>query len=298
MTNSRKLILIGISAIAALLILIYGITFLRGNNPLKTYNNYYVEYTDVTGLAVSAPVHACGVKVGQVKTIAYMYDNPGHVEVELDLDSELRLTKGTVATLETDILGTTVVNLQIPLTSDYIAPGSSIEGKQADGMMDEVKKELLPDIVAMMPKIDSLLVSVTRLTSDPALAASIKRMDDITANLATMSANLAGATKSLPGVMADAKVSMQNISDLSANLDSLSRELKAMPLQATMANVQGLSANLLELSNQLKQPDSSLGMLVNDPELYNSVNRTVASLDSLITDVKAHPKRYLKFSVF
>lgn len=298
MQNSRKLILIGVSAIAALLLLIYGITFLRGNNPLKSYNNYYAEYTDVTGLAVSAPVNACGVKVGQVKSIEYMYDNPGHVRVEMDLDGELRLTKGTTATLESDILGTTVVNLQIPLTADYISPGSTIEGLQAAGMMDNVQNDLLPAIVNIIPKVDSLLVSITALTANPALSASITRLDNITNNLATMSANLADATKGLPQIMDGAKTSVQNVATLTANLDSLSNELKALPLHSTMANVDALSANLLDLSNQLKQPDSSLGMLVNDPELYNSLNRTVASLDSLITDVKARPKRYLKFSVF
>lgn len=298
MQNSRKLIIIGISAVAALLLLIYGITFLRGNNPLKSYNNYFVEYVDVTGLAVSAPVNASGVKVGQVKAIEYMYENPGHVRVELDLDGELHVTRGTIATLETDLLGTTVVCLKMPLTNDYITPGSTIEGQQAESMMENVQRDLLPEIVAMLPKIDSLLVSVTNLTTDPALIASIKRLDNITQNLTEMSANLAAATKPLPQVMDNAKVSMQHVNALSANLDSLSRELKALPLQSTMANVDRLSANLLELSNQLKQPDSSLGMLVNDPELYNSLNRTVASLDSLITDVKANPKRYLKFSVF
>lgn len=298
MQNSRKLILIGISALAALLLLIYGLSFLRGNNPFRAYNNYFVVYDNVTGLSVSAPVNASGVKVGQVKSMAYMYENPGHVKVELDLDGELKIPAGSVAALETDILGTTVINLQMPLTTDYITPGSTIQGTQAVGLMDNVSNDLLPGIVNILPKVDSLLVSVTALAADPALAASIRRMNDITANLASLSANLAKASQTMPGVMLTAQHSMDNIASLTANIDSLSNELKNLPLSSTMANVEAISADVAELTAQLKQPDSTLGMLINDPELYNSLNRTVASLDSLITDVKAQPKRYLKFSVF
>lgn len=298
MQNSRKLILIGISALAALLLLIYGLSFLRGNNPFRAYNNYFVVYDNVTGLSVSAPVNASGVKVGQVKSMAYMYENPGHVKVELDLDGELKIPAGSVAALETDILGTTVINLQMPLTTDYITPGSTIKGTQAVGLMDNVSNDLLPGIVNILPKVDSLLVSVTALAADPALAASIRRMNDITANLASLSANLAKASQTMPGVMLTAQHSMDNIASLTANIDSLSNELKNLPLSSTMANVEAISADVAELTAQLKQPDSTLGMLINDPELYNSLNRTVASLDSLITDVKAQPKRYLKFSVF
>lgn len=281
-----------------MLLLIYGLSFLRGNNPFRAYNNYFVVYDNVTGLSVSAPVNASGVKVGQVKSMAYMYENPGHVKVELDLDGELKIPAGSVAALETDILGTTVINLQMPLTTDYITPGSTIQGTQAVGLMDNVSNDLLPGIVNILPKVDSLLVSVTALAADPALAASIRRMNDITANLASLSANLAKASQTMPGVMLTAQHSMDNIASLTANIDSLSNELKNLPLSSTMANVEAISADVAELTAQLKQPDSTLGMLINDPELYNSLNRTVASLDSLITDVKAQPKRYLKFSVF
>lgn len=298
MQNSRKLIWIGVSALLALIILIYGITFLRGNNPFKSYNNYFVIYENVTGLAVSAPVNASGVKVGQVKNIEYMYDNPGHVKVELDLDGDLRVPAGSVAMLESDILGTTVINLQMPLSTDYLTPGSDLMGSQAAGMMDNVRNDLLPGIVNLIPKIDSLLVSVTNITSDPALSSSIKRIDAITADLAALSSNLSGATSSLPKLMGSALQVANNIASLTANIDSLSNDLRNLPLASTMENVETLTANLAEVTHQLKQPDSSLGMLINDPELYNSLNRAVASLDSLITDVKAHPKRYLKFSVF
>lgn len=298
MQKNRKLITIGVSAVVALAILFFGINYLKGINLFHAANYYFAVYDDVTGLAVSAPVTANGFKVGQVREMKYMYDNPGHVRVELALDGDLKITEGTVAVLGSDLLGTASISLDIPLTSNYLPKGSTLTSRQNSGLMDNVSGELMPGIVGMMPKIDSLLVAVTNVVTDPALAAAVKRLDAITADLNVMSANIAKATQPLPGVMNNASVVASNLNHMSQSLDSLSTELKGLPLDSTMANVVALTENLKQITEKLQTTDSSLGMLVNDPGLYNSLNNTVASLDSLITDVKARPKRYLKFSVF
>lgn len=298
MQKNRKLIAIGVSAVVALAIFVFGINYLKGINLFHSANYYFAVYDNVTGLAVSAPVTANGFKVGQVREMKYMYDDPGHVRVELALDSDLKITEGTVAVLGTDLLGTASITLEIPLTDKYLTKGSTLTSRQNSGLMDNVSGELMPGIVGMMPKIDSLLVAVTNVVSDPALAAAVKRLDAITADLNVMSANIAKATRPLPGVMDNAAVVASNLNHMSQSLDSLSTELKGLPLDSTMANVVALTDNLKQITEKLQTTDSSLGMLVNDPGLYNSLNNTVASLDSLITDVKARPKRYLKFSVF
>ena len=298
MQNSRKLIKIGVSAVIALFILVFGINYLKGINLFHTSNYYFAVYDDVTGLAISAPVHANGFQVGQVREMRYLYTDPGHVQGELALDSELKITKGTVAVLTTDMLGTATITLEIPKTSDYMPKGSTLESTKAAGLVENLSDGLMPGISSMLPKIDSLLVAVTNVVADPALAASVKRLDAITADLNVMSANIARATKPLPGVVDNAAVVAANLNRMSGSLDSLGRELQSLPLNETMANVLTLTENLKQITATLQTSDSSLGMLVNDPALYNSLNSTVASLDSLITDVKERPKRYLKFSVF
>ncbi|MDE6513184.1 MAG: MlaD family protein [Muribaculaceae bacterium] len=298
MQNRKKLAIIGISAIVALAILVFGINYLKGINLFHTSNYYFAIYDDVTGLAVSAPVNANGFKVGQVREMSYMYNDPGHVQVELALDADLKITEGTVAILTTDLLGTASITLEIPKTQDYLAKGSTLESKKDAGLVDGLSEDLMPGVKSMLPKIDSLLVALTNVVADPALTATIKRLDAISADLNTISANVAKATKPLPGVVSDAAVVAHNLNHMSANLDSLSAELNKLPLDQTLAEVNATVHNLREITNKLQTSDSSLGMLVNDPGLYQSLNSTVASLDSLITDVKARPKRYLKFSVF
>lgn len=298
MQNSRKLIAIGISAVAALAILFFGINYLKGINLFHTSNYYFAVYDNVEGLAVSAPVNANGFKVGQVREMNYLYHDPGHVQVELALDGDLKITEGTVAVLGSDLLGTASITLEIPKTDKYLPKGSTLESVTSSGLVDNLSGSLMPGITAMLPKIDSLLVAVTGVVSDPALAMAIKRLDAITADLNTMSANIAKATKPLPGVMNNADAVAANLNSMSARLDTLSVTLQNLPLDETMANVQSLTLNLKQITDKLQTSDSSLGMLVNDPGLYESLNHTVASLDSLINDVKAQPKRYLKFSVF
>lgn len=296
--KNKKLVTIGVSAVVALAILFFGINYLKGINLFHTSNYYFAVYEDVTGLAVSAPVNANGFKIGQVREMTYLYNDPGHVRVELALDADLKITEGTVAIMSTDLLGTGSITLEIPRTSKYLPKGSTLQSTTASGLVDNLSSDLMPGISGMLPKIDSLLVAVTSVVTDPSLTAALKRLDAISSELNTMSVNLANTTKSLPAVMNNASVVAQNLNSMSAKLDSLSSTLQELPLDETMTNVASLTQNLKEITDKLQTKDSTIGMLVNDPGLYESLNHTVASLDSLITDVKAQPKRYLKFSVF
>ena len=298
MQTSRKMLTIGITVLVALLILVFGIDYLKGINVFHTSNYYFATYGNVTGLAESASVTANGFKVGQVRSISYEYNNPGHIRVELALDKALKVPEGTVAVLASDLLGTASIQLIMPESTTYAKVGSELQTTVASGMMDNVSGELLPSVTAMIPKIDSLLTTVNALASDPALLASIRRLDAITANLEATTQAVAQASKPLPTVMNNATAMTADLKRMSANQDSLSYTLNRMPLNETMENVRTLTANLSALTHELQSSDSSLGLLMNDPALYNNLNATVNSLDSLFVDMKAHPHRYLKFSVF
>lgn len=296
--KSKKLFYIGLSAIVALLVLVFGIDFLKGINLFHTSNYYYVSYESVAGLNVSAPVTANGFKVGQVREMNYEFDNPGHVRVEIAIDPALKVPDGTVAVLGSDLLGTATIALEMPKNTNYVKVGSEIPGKMAGGLMESVQTGLMPAVTGVMPKVDSLLTALTAIASDPSLAATLSRLDRISADLSVVSANLAAASKGMPAVMTNVDQLTGNLSSAAVRLDTLTERIDRMPLEQTVGNIERLTANLKALSEQLREPDSTLGMLINDPSLYQSLNNTVGSLDSLIVDLKAHPKRYLKFSVF
>lgn len=292
-----KEVIIGATVIVALLILFFGIDFLRGINVFKASNYYYVSYTNVNGLAISAPVTVNGYKVGLVREMQYEYDNPGHILVELSLDKQLKVPQGSQAVINIDMLGTATIELKMSDNSTYHNIGDKIEGYTASGLMESVSAELMPSISSIMPKIDSLLTSVNNITSSPALLNSIKRLDNITANLEASSKQLSRMMDNLPPTMKNVKLISDNLNNITGNLNEVSSELKNMPLDSTMSNIYTISENAKELTNKLNSNESSLGLLMNDTQLYNNLNNAAGNLDSLFIDIKKNPKRYISIKL-
>lgn len=295
-----KEMIIGASVLFSLLILFFGIEYLKGINVFKSANYYSSSYTNVAGLAQSAPVTLNGFKVGLVRNIRYEYDNPGHVLVEFSLDKELKLPVGSKAAIITDMLGTSTVELRMATGDQYYEVGSRIEGVTPGGMMDKVSNEMLPSLMTIAPHIDSLIVALTAVATDPALVNSIKRLDNIMANLETSTGHLNEAMRGVPALvnstnstMANAVTISENLNKISASLAELSEDLKDMPLDSTMRNINRITAHLDLATEQLNSTNSTLGLLLNDPSLYNNISNSTAHLDSILIDLKKQPKRYI-----
>jgi phospholipid/cholesterol/gamma-HCH transport system substrate-binding protein len=293
----RKEFIIGGCVLAALAILFFGIDFLKGINVFKASNYYYVSYENVEGLAVSANVNVNGFKVGQVRDISYEYDNPGHVLVELALDGEFKVPEGSKAVLVCDMLGTASINLDLTTNSKNYEVGTKIPGETAKGLMSSVSDELMPAVGAIFPKIDSLLTNINALIADPALATSVHRLDAITNNLELTTIQLNHTVAALPAVAKDVKSITGNFVTTSDNLAQFSTQVKDMPIDSIMNQLQLATTNLRKLSEELNNPNSTLCLLMNDPKLYNNLNSTVSSLDSLFVDIKSHPKRYINIKL-
>lgn len=295
-----KELIIGASVLLSLLILFFGIDYLKGINIFKSANYYYASYTNVAGLSQSAPVTLNGYKIGLVREINYEYDNPGHVLVELSLDKKLKVPVGTKAAIVTDMLGTSSVELQMAPGNNFYEIGAHLEGVSTGGLMDKLGNELMPTVMSIAPHIDSLVVALTAVASDPALLTSVRRLDNIMANLETSTKQLDKAMTGVPLLVNSANGTMANVKEISANLTQissalavLSDDLKDMPLDSTMRNINRITANLDLATEQLNSTNSSLGLLLNDPSLYHNINNSAAHIDSILIDLKKQPKRYI-----
>ena len=241
-----------------------------------------------------------GYKVGLVREVAYEYDNPGHVRVELSLDRKLRLPVGTKAEIVTDMLGTSTIQLIMGTSQDMIEVGSKITGIEGSGLMDKVSTELMPTVMQIAPGIDSLVKSLNLIAGDPALLNSVRHLDAVMANLESTTTRLNSAMTAVPAIVTNANATMANVKEISANLTQLSGvlaklsdDLKDMPLDSTMRSINNIAVNLDRATEQLNSTNSSLGLLLNDPALYNNINNTAAHLDSIMIDLKKQPKRYI-----
>ena len=294
---------IALSAIVAIVLIYLLINFMKGVNVFKSSNTYYVRFDNIAGLAVSNAVYANGYPVGIVRGIQYDYGNHERVVVAIELDKEMHMPRGTKAELVTSLMGGVTMSLILgPNPTDNLAQGDTISGGLHEGAVEKVEA-LMPTIMDMLPKLDSIVTNMARLSADPALAQTLRNTAEITNNLRRTSAKLdAMVGRDLPQMM-------QNLNKTSSNVERLSNNLAAINLQETMnevnaslAEVKRFSANINAMTNdlnaKLNSRDNTFGLLLNDRKLYDNLNRTVSSADSLLINVKAHPKRYVHFSIF
>ena len=292
LTNEIKIALV---AIVGILVLFFGLNFLKGMSLFSTDATYYVAFKDISGLSSSNPIYADGYKVGVVKSIQYNYAKKGDVLVQIDINPDLRIPKGSSAEIESDLMGNVKMNLLLANNPrERVNKGDTIIGSKNSGMLGNVAK-LLPTVQQMLPKLERILSSVNTLLADPALAHSLHNIEGITANLNTTSQQLntlvAGVNRQVPGLLRRADGVMVNANTFTGNLAQVD-------IAGTMAQVNQTIAQLNAFSQQLNSKEGSLGLLMHDPALYNNLNKTMVSVDSLLINVRQHPKRYVHFSLF
>lgn len=289
----KKEFKIGLAGIAALVILFCGIHYLKGINMFKPESYYLVEFENVNGLPESSPVFANGFKVGIVRDLRYNYQKPGHVLVGVELDQHMKVPKGSRAELVTEMLGTVKMNLLLNLESaEYYGENDTIPGFANNGIMGAAEKDLLPQLQRMMPKMDSILGSLNKLLADPALANTLHNAEQLTASLSAASLQLDKMMNT------DVPQLLDNVNVTASNLQSISNNLKDVDFASTISKVDSTLANVRLLTDKLNRKDNTLGLLMNDSSLYKNLNATSANAASLLEDLKAHPKRYVHFSLF
>ena len=287
-----KEVRIGIAGIIALCVLVYGINYLKGINMYKPSSYFYVKFKNVNGLAKSSPVFADGVRVGIVRDIYYDYNQAENVVVEVELDTELRIPKGSSAELTSELMGG--VRMDILLANnprEKYAIGDTIPGKLNNGMMESVAA-LMPQIEQMLPKLDSIMTSLNTILGDQSIPATLHSVEKMAANLEVTS----GQLKVLMG--RDIPQLTGKLNTLGDNFISISDNLKKIDYANTFNEIEQTLANVKIVTEKLNSKDNTVGLLLNDPQLYNNLNATTANAASLLEDLKEHPKRYVHFSLF
>ena len=290
-----KEIKIALVAIVGILVMYFGINFLKGMNLFSTNNAYYMTFDDIQGLGASTPIYADGYKVGTVDGLEYDYEENGPIKVKVDINKDLRIPQGSKAEIVKDLMGNLQVNLLLANNPrERVEPGGVIPGAVNGGMMDKAAN-LIPVVEKMLPKLDSILTSVNALLADPALAASLHNVETITSNLTVSTRELntlmAGLNKQVPGMVRKANGVLDNTNRLTANLASLD-------VQGTLNKVNQTLESAHQFTEKLNSNQGSLGLLMNDTKLYDNLTSTMSHADSLVIDLKTHPKRYVHFSVF
>ena len=290
-----KEVKIALVTIVGVVILFFGMNFLKGLNLFSSTDDYFIEFKDISGLSSSSPIYADGYQVGTVKDVIYDYTNTNPTKVVVAIDKAMRIPEGSSAEIVSDMMGNVKVNLLLANNPrSRIMPGQTIRGDVNNGAMGQLSA-MIPAVEAMLPKLDSSLASVNALLADPALAQTLHNVETVTQNLTTSSAELnklmATMNHGVPTMMTKANRVLDNADVLTANLASLD-------LASTKQQVDNTIASVQQLTNRLNSNDGTLGLLMNDPSLYNNLTSTMRDADSLLVNLRQHPKRYVHFSLF
>lgn len=295
MSFFTKEVRIALAAIVSIVLLFFGMNFLKGKSLFSNDNVYFAKFDNISGLTASNPIFVNGYKVGTVKTIDFDNAHGGSVIVGFGTDRQLVIPAGTTAEIESDMMGNLKVNLLLGHDATAtVQPGDTITGRVNGGLMDTVA-ELAPTIGQMLPKLDSIMASLNTLLADPAVANSLHNVEGITANLNTstreLNTLLGTLNRNVPGMMAKANGVLDNTERLTGNL-------AAVDVAGTMAKVDQTVANMEQFTAKLNSNEGTLGLLLNDRQLYLNLNKTLVSADTLLNNLREHPKRYVHFSLF
>ena len=290
-----KEVQIALVAVAGIVVMFFGLKFLKGMTLFSSADSYYAKFDNVAGLSVSSPIYSNGFRVGVVEDVIYNYEGANEIIAKLGLYNKMRLPNGTKAEISKDLMGNVELDLILgPNSVDLMEPGDTLFGHIQQSALAKAS-DMLPRIQQMLPKLDSILANVNLLLSDPALSSSIHNIDQITANLSSTTNELHNLSSNLktqvPGMIEKADNVLENTNILTKNLSDLD-------IAMTMAKVNNTLQNVEQMTAKLNSNEGTIGLLMRDQELYRNAVSTMGHVDSLMIDLKQHPKRYVHFSIF
>lgn len=300
---------VGVTALVIILVFIWLYSFLKGKNLFSNTNHYYAVYNQINGLAESSPVEINGYKVGVVQSIDFVNDGSGRLIVKMSVAKGFNLPEKTVAKVTT---ATLIAGMKIKLVfgdgTGIYKNGDTIPGILEEGIITKFGGELVPikeKVISMIEVLDSVLTSINSLINPELsknLSGSLSNLNRITKNL---DESLGSKEDGLKSILADLSKFSNMLSDNSGklgntfnNLQNISDSLAAADLYTTVMNLKATLGRTSQLMDGLNNGKGTAGQLFTNDSLYINLNNSMASLDLLLKDLKANPKRYIHFSLF
>lgn len=282
-------VIIGLTFIGSLIMLYFGINFLKGFNVFKKQNQYYAKFNDVSNLLISSPIYVKGYQIGLVSDIKMISSEPMEFAVGINLTENFPIPIGSYLEYGTDVFGASTATLKIESSDSYYQPGDTLAGRREIGLMEGVAR-VMPKADSMMVRIDSILFSLDRIMSNPMWERSIEGIAS-TVDQLNMSSN--SLNRIVSSVEKDLPVISGNLATVSSDLMNVSNELNKMDLESTYKSIDETIANLNSLTNKINRDDNTLGLLLNDTKLHDSLNVTIDNAAKLLEDIRENPNRYL-----
>lgn len=300
---------VGLFGLLVLVILFFGIKFLKGSDIFQKENVYYATYNDVSGMLVSSNVFINGLRVGYVKEITTTNERADNFVVTFTVRSDIKIPEDSkILLFSSDLLGSKALKLQLGNSSKIINDGDTIKSDKELGMLDNLGASISP----MMSNLDSILSSLNNILN----IQNQNSLQNTIANIETTTARLGNITTNLDNLMSSEKTKLakiientesitSNLKDNNQKLTNIIQNVDNIVDSAAKANI---GSTLIETGKSIERLNSVLGviekgkgnvgLLINDEELYKSLDNSAKNLNKLIEDIKENPKKYINVSVF
>lgn len=300
---------VGLFGLLVLVILFFGIKFLKGSDIFQKENVYYATYNDVSGMLVSSNVFINGLRVGYVKEITTTNERADNFVVAFTVRSDIKIPEDSkILLFSSDLLGSKALKLQLGNSSKIISDGDTIKSDKELGMLDNLGASISP----MMSNLDSILSSLNNILN----IQNQNSLQNTIANIETTTARLGNITTNLDNLMSTEKTKLakiientesitSNLKDNNQKLTNIIQNVDNIVDSAAKANI---GSTLIETGKSIERLNSVLGviekgkgnvgLLINDEELYKSLDNSAKNLNKLIEDIKENPKKYINVSVF
>ncbi|HTI61665.1 MlaD family protein [Mucilaginibacter sp.] len=301
---------IGALTTLAVAILILCYSYLKGNDVFTSSDRFYAVYNSVEGLSVSKPVLVNGFPIGHVSKMNLRPD--GRTIVEFKIDPQYNVPDNTLAKLvSTDLLGSKAIVFEMGNSKTYASDKDTLKA-DIEGSLAESLQPIQKKAEQLISKMDSSLSAINKIMNPDfqknidrsflSIANSLQTLEGTTKKIdelvASQSSHINGILANSEAVSANLKTSTSHLDNIATNAEKFTSDLSNSNIKQTLDNANKAIADLQATISKISDSKGSLSMLINDQRLYAHLDSASSNLNKLFIDLKAHPKRYVHFSVF
>ena len=292
----------GILAVVAIVILIFGYSYLKGQNLLDSSRIFHAVYADVEGLSPSSPVTINGLKVGQVTNISFL-DERGLLVVTFNVDNNFKFSKNSLAQIYG---GGLIGGKSLAIVPEYeqgmfAESGDTLPSDIEEGIMELVNERLTPLQVKVERAIvstDSLLTAFNEVLNPETRNNIKKTFDDLSETVNSFKKTAVSLDGIVSGNSEKLSRTFSNLDEMTGNFNKFSDSLSQIDLNGMSGDLEKIIADFEKISNNLTNGKGSAGKLLTDDAVYDNLDRATKQMEQLLQDIKLNPKRYVHFSVF
>ncbi len=288
--------------LSTILLFIFGFNYLKGSSILDKQKTIYAVYDEVDGLLVGANVMINGLSIGNVTELDFM-PNSTKILVTLKVKDKLSFSsKSTASIYETGVLGGLAISIE-PLfeRESIVKTGDTLMSSVRPGLTELINRQIEPlsrQLQSTITSVDSIFTGASNVLNRQTQEEIKESINVLTSAINAINNSSLIIEETLTSKNTQINNTIDNIENISSNLSNVSDELNSFGLSSLLTNLEVSVDGISSIIDKLDSDDSTLGKLINEDEVYNNLNSSIESLNVLINDIKANPKKYVHFSVF